>query len=142
MIKRLSTTWVLDHLFFQPIFSANFFGFFSQFFFARFDRCKLRIRGEANLPGIRDEAKIRASFQKLFKVLDVTIIATIMDTMKIKQDIITWAAELATAYNKLNQTDIDGMDVFVYDQEKEAYDKLELEQMASAFKHLDENEQV
>ena len=102
----------------------------------------MRSRGEANLPGIRDEAKIRASLQKLFKVLDVTIIATIMDTMKIKQDIITWAADLAYAYQALDQTDKQNLDVFVYDQEKEAYDKLELEQMASAFKHLDENEQV
>ena len=61
--------------------------------------------------------------------------------MKIKQDIITWAAELATAYNKLNQTDKDGMDVFVYDREREAFEELELEQISEAFNHLD-HEQV
>lgn len=63
--------------------------------------------------------------------------------MKIKKDeLIAWAAELATAYNKLNQTDKDGMDVFVYDRDQEAYEQLELEQLAEAFKHLDENEQI
>ena len=101
----------------------------------------MRSRGEANLPGIRDEAKIRASLQKLFKVLDVTIIATIMDTMKIKQDIITWAADLAYAYQALDQTDKASMNIFVYDRDQEAFEELELEQMASAFNHLD-HEQV
>ena len=64
--------------------------------------------------------------------------------MKIKKDeLITWAAELATAYNKLNQTDKDGMDVFVYDRDQEAYGQLELEQLSEAFNHLDhEHEQI
>ena len=79
--------------------------------------------------------------QKFFKVLDVTLYTTTMISMKIKQEsIITWAADLAYAYQALDQTDKQNLDVFVYDQEKEAYDKLELEQMASAFKHLDDEQ--
>ena len=61
--------------------------------------------------------------------------------MKIKQDIITWAADLAYAYQALDQTDKASMNIFVYDRDQEAFEELELEQMASAFNHLD-HEQV
>jgi len=65
-----------------------------------------------------------------------------MISMKIKQEsIITWAADLAYAYQALDQTDKASMNIFVYDRDQEAFEELELEQMASAFNHLD-HEQV